>query len=609
MPIETAPAVDPRLDTLVAGGQYRVLQRLGQGGFGTVYLVETVVGGLRRALKVLHREWVADQAATRRFVNEALVLEQLNHPNIARCYAAGTLGEGDAPYLLLEFVDGVSLASLLKTPDGRVAPLQPLRAVRLAKQIASGLIAVHAQQVLHRDLTPQNVLVVGAGDAAEHVKLVDFGIAGVLDGRTRSGVTTVGTPRYMAPEQLDPGTELDRRADLWQLGALLHLMLTGRPPYQSTSGAIAELLAQHHRHADAGPSPEALVPPLKAFPALTALVCSLLASDRSRRPASAMDVCEALARIEHELSPAVARDPALAMLDALCGQPGERGWWAVVRFLSEQPDHVRLGAAASVRLRHWPDAVRKAPLAWWDAAKRGVPPALWPLVRALDLSGRGLDDQEAAALARNEALQPVTHLILARNEIGPEGAAALASSDHLAGIIALDLSANRLGSVGVEHLAQSRTLRSLTTLGLADNGLSARAATALAEGMLRLTDLDLSGNDLGCAGAAALAASDTLGRLERLVLRDNAIGSDGVTALAMSRTLTGLRELDVSGNGIGAGGAAALALAGGMGALTHLGLGRNRLGSKGSSCSWPRIGSAPWRISTWRRTTSVRGAR
>lgn len=144
----TVHQVDPQLGTLVAGGQYRVLQRL--GGFGTVYLVETVVGGLRRALKVLHREWVADEAAPRRFVNEALVLEPLNHPNIARCYAAGTLAEGDAPYLLLEFVDGVSLASLLAAPEGHLTPLPPLRAVRLAKQIASGLVAVHAQQVLHR---------------------------------------------------------------------------------------------------------------------------------------------------------------------------------------------------------------------------------------------------------------------------------------------------------------------------------------------------------------------------------------------------------------------------------------------------------------------------
>jgi hemoglobin-like flavoprotein/tRNA A-37 threonylcarbamoyl transferase component Bud32 len=576
----TAHQVDPRLGTLVAGGQYRVLQRLGQGGFGTVYLVETVVGGLRRALKVLHREWVADEAATRRFVNEALVLEQLNHPNIARCYAAGTLAEGDAPYLLLEFVDGVSLAGLLTAPEGQLAPLPPLRAVRLAKQIASGLVAVHGQQLLHRDLTPQNVLVVAPGDADEQVKLVDFGIAGVLDDRTRSGTATIGTPRYMAPEQLDPGLEVDQRADLWQLGALLHLMLTGRPPY-AAGVTIGDLLAQHRRHADAGPSLEVSMPQLHAVPALTQLVRSLLASERGRRPASALEVCEALARVEHALAPAVTRDPVLAMLDALCAHASERGWWAVLRFLSEQPDQARLAAAAAVRLRHWPDPWRRAPLGWWDAAKRGAAPALWPLIRTLDLSGRGLADREATELARNPAMQPITHLVLASNEIGPAGAAALASSEHLAGVVALDLSYNRLGSAGAEHLAGSGTLRALTTLGLADNGLGARAAAALSAGTLRLLDLDLSGNDVGAAGAVAIAASDTLRRLERLLLRDNALGSDGVTALAMSRTLTGLRELDVSGNGVGAGGAAALALAVGLGGLACLRLGRNRLGVEG----------------------------
>ncbi|MEZ5421044.1 MAG: serine/threonine-protein kinase [Vicinamibacterales bacterium] len=151
---------DQRLGRTLAGGHYRVKRRLGAGGFGTVYLVETTVGSLRRALKVLHPELASDPAVRERFINEAIVLEQLNHPNIARCYAAGMLDEnGGELYLLLEFVDGVPLAAELKGPDGP-APLDTLRAVRLAKQIASGLVVVHANQVLHRDLKPQNVLVV-----------------------------------------------------------------------------------------------------------------------------------------------------------------------------------------------------------------------------------------------------------------------------------------------------------------------------------------------------------------------------------------------------------------------------------------------------------------
>ena len=190
----SAPA-DARVGAVVAAGQYRVLARLGEGGFGAVYLVETVVGGLRRALKVLHSHWAADARSRARFINEALVLEQMNHPNIARCYSAGTLSDADqVPYLLLEYVDGVPLDAAIRDGAGRTAAMAPLRAVRLAQQIASGLVALHANQVLHRDLTPQNVLIVAAGTPDERVKLVDFGIADEVDDRTRSGITAIGTP-------------------------------------------------------------------------------------------------------------------------------------------------------------------------------------------------------------------------------------------------------------------------------------------------------------------------------------------------------------------------------------------------------------------------------
>jgi serine/threonine-protein kinase len=146
--------LDPRLQTIVAGGQYRVLRRLGAGGFGTVYEVETLVGGLRRALKVLHPERAQDARTRERFINVAIVLEQLNHPNVARCYAAGVLDGGHALYLLLELIDGVPLSSLLEHADGTPAPFDPLRAARVGKQIASGLVAVHAPCCTPRPHSP-----------------------------------------------------------------------------------------------------------------------------------------------------------------------------------------------------------------------------------------------------------------------------------------------------------------------------------------------------------------------------------------------------------------------------------------------------------------------
>lgn len=570
-------AHDPRVGAVVAGGQYRVLERLGHGGFGTVYLVETVVGGLRRAMKVLHAHWAADEAACRRFVNEAVVLEQLSHPNIARCYSAGML-EGNAPYLLFEFINGQPLRDLLPAGGG---PLPPVRAVRLAKQIASGLVVVHANQVLHRDLTPQNVLVVDAGSPSEHVKLVDFGIAQALDGRTQSGVTAFGTPLFMAPEQLDAAADLDGRADLWQLGVLLYWMLTGTLPYEPSEVTLAHLSALHRQYPSAGPSPADSHGGLLAAPELNRLVSRLLASGRHHRPATALEVCEELARVEHLLTPQLAGDPAVAFLDALCSQPSDSGWPAICRFLSAQPDQARLAAAANVRLAGWPDALRRAPLCWWDEAKRGAPSATWPVARRLDLSGHGLDDHDAATLAATPALSTITELVLSGNQIGAAGAAALARSPHLRALSILDLSDNRLGSAGAAELAASTALGSLTALNLSANGVGARGAAALAQGSLALQSLDLGDNDVRTEGAAALANGPSLTALRELNLRDNAIGSDGVSSIAVSATLAALTSLDVSGNGIGAGGAAALAWSAAMGRLARLSLARNRLGLEG----------------------------
>ncbi|MEZ5419186.1 MAG: protein kinase [Vicinamibacterales bacterium] len=572
---------DRRLGRTVAGGHYHVRRRLGSGGFGTVYLVETVVGSLKRALKVLHPEWAADPAVRQRFINEAIVLEQLNHPNIARCYAAGALDEaGGEPYLLLGFVDGVPLSSEL-TRDGAPVPLEPKRAVRLAKQIASGLVVVHANRVLHRDLKSQNVLVVDPGTSVERVKLVDFGIAGALGRDTETRVGTVGTPLCMAPEQLDLHETIDTRADLWQLGALLFEMLTGRPPYVPGSGGMAELLALHRQHADSGPDAGRFQPDLRAWPDLTRLVSRLLASDRGLRPASAAEVCEALARIEHQFSGGPAPDSALALLETLCAHPSERGWWAVCRHLATSDERDRLAAAAAPLLADWPEEWRRAPLAWWDVVKRGDAHPLWNLARRLDLSGLALDDAAAETTAANPALATITHLSLADNVLGPAAAAALARSSHLSALTALDLSHNRLGSDGVAHLAASPMLRRLARVNLAENGIGARGAAALAGGVVHPDSLDLSGNDLQTEGAAALAGAPWASSLRQLVLRDNAIGSDGLGALAVSRTLNALSRLDVSGNGIGPGGAAALALAPTHTGLRALELGRNALGLEG----------------------------
>lgn len=576
--------VDALLGKTVVGDQYRVLSRLGEGGFGAVYEVETVVGGLRRALKVLGSQWSADCEVRDRFVNEALILEQLNHPNIARCYAVGTLGEGGELYLLLELIHGVDIEQLLVDEAGAGRkPLQPARAVRLARQIASALAVAHAKGILHRDLKPGNVLVTRPGSSVEQVKILDFGIAKLLGEGGSATSNIVGTPRFMAPEQLQPGSPLDARLDLWQLGALLYFMLTGHAPYELPQGEwVMALTRLHASHRDAGPMPSAEGFDLGVDSVLDQLVGRLLASDPERRPSSAAEVVDELARVEHLLTPGAAASSPLALLKTICADPSDGGWWALCRYLESQgEDQIALVGATEQLLKAWPDELRKAPISWWESMRRTGAHPLWRLCRRLDLSSRGLTDQDIERLTGSVALESITELDLSDNLIGPAGAASLGASSHLGRLSRLDLSFNRLGSAGLTSLTECEALASLKALGLAENGIGQRGVTALIEAGWELIELDLRGNDIGADGARALGHSDSLSKLRHLRLDGNRIGSDGAAALAASPQLTGVQALDLGNNGIGPAGAAALAVSTYIGNLVRLGLARNDLGREG----------------------------
>jgi hemoglobin-like flavoprotein/Leucine-rich repeat (LRR) protein len=568
---------DDRIGQMVAGDQYKVVRRIGAGGFGVVYEVETAVGGLRRALKVLGTRWAKDTAVVERFINEALVLEEINHPNVARCYAAGTIGEEGEPYLLFELIEGIPLARL-NDGDG---PLAPRRAIRLAKQIAAGLEAAHAAGIIHRDLKPDNILVLDAGTPRERVKVVDFGIAKLTEGGETHTQNVVGTPTYMAPEQFLPGTPLDFRVDLWQLGATLYWMLTGKAPYGEHKNAAAIIGAQRAAE-DRGPAPSALRPDLGEHGGVDGLVSRLLATDPEQRPQSAADVCEELARLEHALDPTSGRGGSEALLGALCATPSESGWLALLGYLggAGEEQSSRVGVASRL-LEGWPVELRASTLELWEGVKRGEPHPLWPIVRSLDLSRRGLTDQDAVRLADNAALASICCLNLEGNEIGNEGVAALAASKHLGRLRHLDIGDNELSSKAVIALATSDALPSLESLRMAGNGIGARGAEALATGKLQLRELDLSSNDIGAKGAGALARGDSLSELRFLAVAGNRLGSDGVAALVVSPELDGLVELDLGNNGVGPSGAAALSLSSSVRSLQSLGLGQNSLGREG----------------------------
>jgi serine/threonine-protein kinase len=259
-------------------GRFRVVQRIGGGGFGTVYLVEDLVVNEQMVLKILSTQLSLDPNMIRRFVQELKLTRRISHPNVIRIYDLVDLDGANA--ISMEHFAARDLGALLRE-DG---PLSPARAMHIAEQTLEGLAAAHAAGILHRDIKPANLLV-GEGDL---VKIVDFGLASVGHSAhsrlTQSGIL-VGTPEYISPEQITGG-EIDARCDLYSLGVVLYEAMSGQQPF---SGANAvNVLFQHL---------EATVPPLSSVAAgIPAGVNDLVMKAMSRllgdRPASAQAMLE-----------------------------------------------------------------------------------------------------------------------------------------------------------------------------------------------------------------------------------------------------------------------------------------------------------------------------
>lgn len=273
-----------RSDSLGRIGHYEVLQILGKGGFGIVYRAFDDVLHRVVAVKVLSPQMAVTSPARKRFLHEARSSAAVRHENVVQVYE---VGETPLPFIVMEFIPGETLQQRLN----RVGPVDVSEVLRIGKQIAEGLAAAHATDLIHRDIKPANVMIKGGQKA----KITDFGLARAADDATMTQTGQVaGTPLYMAPEQAN-GEKLDHRADLFSLGSVLYQMVTGRPPFRAES-----TLAVLKRVAEDTPRPIREIIP-EAPPWLCEIIPKLHEKKPDDRFQSARELADLLAHCEAQL--------------------------------------------------------------------------------------------------------------------------------------------------------------------------------------------------------------------------------------------------------------------------------------------------------------------
>ena len=262
--------------------RYEVLAVIGRGGMGTVYRVRDRDLDEELAIKTVRPELVTDPVLVERFKDEIRLARRITHRNVVRIHDFGEWA--GVYYLTMEYVEGITVRDLLDTRG----KLEVSPALAIGAQLAESLAVAHAEGIIHRDIKPQNLLL----DAAGVLKVMDFGVARLAQGgpgRTEVGLV-VGTPAYMAPEQL-MAEEVDARSDLYAAGVVLYECLTGRLPH--APGSLMSLIAKM-LHED--PEPAINLNPAVP-PALSALVARLLAKDPGDRVQSAQELAKLLASI------------------------------------------------------------------------------------------------------------------------------------------------------------------------------------------------------------------------------------------------------------------------------------------------------------------------
>jgi eukaryotic-like serine/threonine-protein kinase len=283
-------------------GRYWISELIGSGGMAWVFRATS--GPYQVALKILNPNIGGDPDTARRFRHEAKAAARIEHPNAIRILDYGI--DGEYAYIAMELLDGRELSEIL----AKEAPLDVWRSVDLVIQICDVLSAAHQVGILHRDLKPDNVIVIGQ-PPAEHIKVIDFGLAKVF-GRKPGGDEVssdmklqwvVGTPEYMSPEQCRSG-KLDQRSDIYAVGVLLYEMVTGKPPFDADSAL--DMMVKHVK--DPPTRPSMRVPRLP--PDLERVILKAITKEPSARYQTARHLQEALLKISFEAGhPSSSRPP------------------------------------------------------------------------------------------------------------------------------------------------------------------------------------------------------------------------------------------------------------------------------------------------------------
>ncbi len=289
-------------------GKYQILSRLGIGGMGEVYKVLHLHLNSIRVIKLMRSSIANEPGADDRFLREARLATRINHPNVAQLYDFSTLDDGSR-YMVWEYIEGTNLHELIETHG----PLSPKYAAQLAIEALHGLDAIHRAGIVHRDISPENIMIDRDESGEQHVKLIDLGIAKQGDGtegnKTKTGMF-VGKWKYCSPEHLgilDAGERIDGRADLYSFGIVLYEMLTGVPPFQADTPHAYLML-----HASEKPRALREVnPSMPSSPELEALIFRALEKDRRKRFASAREMARALEELEPSLDDQTGAPPPL----------------------------------------------------------------------------------------------------------------------------------------------------------------------------------------------------------------------------------------------------------------------------------------------------------